>query len=466
MKKIIIPRKDHEVYFIQRPENIKPRMLQSFVIRELDKMHPGFSSSTRIDLQCLLCNGTHWLMVTVMENETLAEYRLLHKNSVFFTNTSIAVHNKDFPNKGITDFDDERIGFDAEKNTPVSVPFVPGTTVASVVAFVDQPAAIKNIPARYGVFARKRIAGHLIVITAGALLILLAPVIFLTGKKEIPKSIPADIYSEPIAELAFLPNAIDILSNTSKDIVDSGGEITMWQYNEDIDPFLVIRTRGISIMNAYSIFDKYEYLKMQDIREVKYSNGEPYLTLVLNANRTEYKYPAVKTVLSRNSVIPIVAGLSHELLKKGVSISSETLPETSGNYLYTATFTAGRSGLADSLELIGSYCGKYSLHIKKMDVSINEGKNMFTVICSLAQCDVQNYDSAPAENDRMNIPAAFGYRDMLPAVAATNTNKSTNIKLHENEPEIPVLGTIRNGQNNMLFYRDTNDGKIKVRGIQ
>ena len=94
MEKIIIPRRDHEVYFIPVPETLRPKSMRPFVVEQMDKLHPGFSGETAMDIRRLVFDKDRWLMVTVMKPETLAEYRILHKGAAFFTNTSIAVKKK------------------------------------------------------------------------------------------------------------------------------------------------------------------------------------------------------------------------------------------------------------------------------------------------------------------------------------------------------------------------------------
>ena len=51
MNKVIIPRRDHEVYFISLPNEIKGRQIKACVTAQLDKLHPGFSSALQVDLQ-------------------------------------------------------------------------------------------------------------------------------------------------------------------------------------------------------------------------------------------------------------------------------------------------------------------------------------------------------------------------------------------------------------------------------
>jgi len=54
--KIIIPRKDHEVYFIISPEGIKRRDAQYMIYDKLSELHPGFNATTRVDIKTIELN--------------------------------------------------------------------------------------------------------------------------------------------------------------------------------------------------------------------------------------------------------------------------------------------------------------------------------------------------------------------------------------------------------------------------
>jgi len=92
-----------------------------------------------------------------------------------------------------------------------------------------------------------------------------------------------------------------------------------------------------------------------------------------------------------------------------------------------------------------------------MDISIGSDSSRFNVSCSLAHCDISVPLCTVAMNEKGKIPAAFGYRDKPPIIAA----------LKITAPEIivqeTILGSIRDESGRMIFYHDLSDGKIKVR---
>ena len=475
MKKMIIPRGDHEVYFIRQPVDLKTKKMRLFVIEQLNRLHPGFSSSSGVEFQQFVFNDARWIMATVMEAETLAEYKILHKRAAFYTNTSIAVHRKDFLSGGINIIDDERIGFDPEKNEPVSVPLeaetknapadLPAEAAADTGA--EAEAGIKNIPARHGVFGGKTPRWRIAAIIASAALLL--PAAFIINGGNASEAAPVETYTEPAAEMKRLPRAVEILADVSARVVEAGGKMAQWQLNEDLEPFLIIRMRGMDVLTVRQICATYDYFLLQDIQEVRYINNEPYLTLYVNASRPGYAAPAAVSFPDLNFILPAVSGLANDLRQGEITIVSEALPAAgSGSNFYTVTYTVNGRNLVRSLDVIGSFCGKYPLRIKRMDVSINSDNNRFTVVCSLAQCDANNPVHAREGDESIiirneKIPAAFGYKENQ-ALEKQTTAAAPNNKTPENDSQVPVLGTIRDGSGRMLFYRDTSDGKIKVRG--
>ena len=470
MKKIIIPRRDHEVYFISMPEDLKAKQVRSFAIEQLNRLHPGFSLSSNIDLQKFIFKGARWIMATIMDAETFAEYKILHKGTAFFTNSSIAVYMKDFLNRGINTIDDERIGFDTEKNEPVSIPLEPETPESETKDNSPELSArVKTIPVRHGVFGKRKQRRRAAAIIAGAALLLLSAVFMFNGRNANEVN-PVETFTEPASEIKYLPHATKILTEISSDVVDACGKIAQWQYNEDAEPFLLIRLSGIDALTACQIFAQYDYLRPRDIEEIRYSNGEPYLTLNINSVKEEYVIPTVVSFLRQSSVIPIFNDLTGDLKHGEVSIISEILPlANNSNNFYTITYSVDGRNLIRSLDIITNYCVKYPLKIKRMDISINSECYLFNVVCSLAQCETfqhvhlkEGYETQLIKKEK--ITSAFGYKDNPMSAKQTIARGTFNKKPSEENSQTSVLGTIRDGSGRMLFYRDTNGGKIKVRG--
>jgi len=451
MSKILIPRRDHEVYFIPAPQKLKTKMTQAFVAEQLGKLHPGFTSASALDIRQIVLNGKHWIMATVMEAEILAEYKILHKGAVFFTNTSIAVHEKGFAENGLKTIDDELIGFDTEKDTPVSIPLECVNNDLE-----NKPARLKNIPSKRGVYSKETPRWLTVAMPSVMVLLLLFPAIMVgTSKKKIEVP-PVIVQPEPVAEPKYLPFATETLARFSSDVAQAGGKISRWQYNEDSEPFVVIQMHGLDALTLHHICGQYNYILLQDIQDVKYIDGEPHFTVSLNTVKPDYSIITAGTFGTQGFTLPIVAELTDDLRRQDVLIVSETLP-TAGDIFYTVTYSARGKNLVSSLETINVYCGKYPLWVKKLDVSINSESNRFTVICSFSQTEIPNNTIPVLGNEKEKIPAAFGYREPAPPPVAMDT------RVPEIKPEAPVVGSINDGSRRVIFYRDTDDGKMKIR---
>jgi hypothetical protein len=507
MKKMIIPRSDHEVYFIPLDDGLNDggvpsRELRPFILERLDSLHPGFSSALALDLKLFVFEKKRWAMATVMEAETLAEYKILHRRTVFYTNTSIAAHGKDFINSGVNAIWDELIGFDREKNAPVSIP-----REASSLQGLSTPKGLgkesgkedarslsgnagtacdhlKKLPSRYGVFGQRTLRQLLqsfprrrIAAIAAGFALLFIPLVFFVGGKAAVKTAEAEPYvpfmealTEP--EESLLPGALEILARFSSDLIDarslpgsSGGKMSRWHYDEEGGSLIAIQISGVSVLTLQQIFKSYDYLVFEDVKEVQYSEGEPFLTALLNRKKKEYTRNTAAASQSRDISFPAVAALADDLIRQKISIVSEALP-TAANNSYTVSYTAKDKNLLTSMELINALCDEREFKVKRLDVSINGEHNgersLFSVVCTLAPSDSAQPGSVnsnrPAEGAGKipagKIPEAFGYKEAKVFQAA--------VKPPEKSQEQPVVGSIKDNNRQIVFYRDSGDGKIKT----
>jgi len=470
MKKKIIPRRDHEVYYLSPPDDIKEKQLRPYVMEQLNRLHPAFTASTVFDYRLFVFNKVRWIMVTVMEEGTFAEYRILYKGAALYTNTSIAACNKDFVNGGIKTIDDESIGYDSIKNCPVSLPLEPEKPGE------DQELAgrLKSIPARHGVFL-KRIPKKIFLIVAAAVVTIfsLFSIYYLLLKnKAVPLPI-MEIQPEPLPEIKYMPNAIEILAKVSCDIVEAKGEIVRFQYNEEIESVLVIQLRSIDVSKAHEIFSDYEYIFLQDIQNVSYINGDPYITINVKIVEKDYALLASTNFPEQSSFIPVIIELNNAFRQNGITIISETLPTSSNNY-YIITYTANDRELVSSLEFFTSLCEKYPLKMSNMDITINDEKQRFTVVNTLSHSDNETVEQFVPELKHSTIPLAFGYKNPpAPEIRPVNrvpvpvmeTEKEPEPKVITVQPRPNAIGTISGGGKRVEFYHDPVDGKLKMREI-
>jgi len=456
MKKIIIPRKDHEVYFISAPGDLKRKFIRQFVHEQLQKLHPAFSEASVFDCQYLVINNSHWIMATVMDRETIEEYRILNKRAAFFTNTAIAVRKKDFASGGINTIDDEQIGFDSENNKPVSVPLE--TEKGSGIP--DQEAALKTIPPWYGLFTANEQRRGITTLSIGILTMMFLSLVFVLAAKSTKEPILFNPPVEPIPEIRYLPSAIEILEKFSCDIVEAGCRMTHWKYDEDSDPVIEMQLQGMDIIKVYEICNRYEFLSLQDIQDIKYNEGRPFVTIQLilaKKGNTLFKASAFS---SQSSTIQLIDGISNLLRQQKVSIASEILPtDHNGKNFYTIAYTAKDRNLISSLEIIAVSCNEHLLSIRRLDISIANDGSLFTVNISLSQSSEVNNTLYIPGDEKEKIPIAFGYREEVLKIASSEEIKTIEVK-----PEKFLVGSIKDSSGQMIFYHDASTNKIVVGG--
>jgi hypothetical protein len=159
----------------------------------------------------------------------------------------------------------------------------------------------------------------------------------------------------------------------------------------------------------------------------------------------------------------MLSDLVNDLKQSEILIVSEIFPTVdNGNSFYTLTYAADGKNLIRSMEIVSENCNKNQLRLKSLDLSINNDRNNFIVECKLSQADSTGNDIAGMGNGKDKIPAAFGYKEKIPAQAAVII-KEPEISP---DPETPVIGSIRDGNGKMVFFREPGNGKISLRGSQ
>jgi hypothetical protein len=443
------------VYFVSAPADLKRKFVSQFVYEQLKKLHPAFSEASVFDWQYLVFNNSQWIMVTVMDRETIEEYRILHRGAAFFTNTAIAVHKKDFTNNGINTIDDERIGFDVENNKPVSLPLESEKRNETP----SQEAALKAIPPWYGLFTESEQHRGITTLSVSILAMMLLSLVFVLAAKGTKEPVHFDPPVEPIAEISYLPSAIEILEKFSRDIVETGGTMAHWKYNEDADSIMEIQTQGMDLTKIYEICNRYEFLSLREIQEVKYQGGEPVVTIQLNQAGKGYSLLNANAFSSQDSTIHLIDGISNLLRQQKVSISTEILPtDHNGKDSYSIAYTAKDRSLISSLGIIAASCNEYLLSIKRLEISIASGNNLFSVNVALSQSGETNRALYSLGNEKDKIPAAFGYKEEPPGIVLTEK------KVLEAKPKNSLVGSIKDSSGQMVFYHDAITKKIVVGG--
>jgi len=209
-------------------------------------------------------------------------------------------------------------------------------------------------------------------------------------------------------------------------------------------------------MRAYEICEPLEYAYLEDVRDVKYIDGEPHITMYLNAVGPPYRILNAGAFPNQSLTIPMFTQLGDMLRDQGITIVSEVLPASgNSNLFYTITYHGKDKSFIRSLEIIADICNQYLLRVTNLDVSINGDNNRFTVVCTLSYSGA----AMPAivlGNDKDKIPAAFGYREPRPMTVSKPVETP--------KPDHPIVGSIKDGNGQNVFFRNTDNGKIQVRG--
>ena len=432
MKKKIIPRKDHEVYFLPLPDGIRSRQVKDFSYNELSKLHPSFSNLHTVDLKKLILNKKRWIMATIMRYEDLEEYKILFKNFIFYTNTSIAVGKKDFITNGINKIDDENIGYDNSKEIPISIPLESELNIN----YHAVKIRTNSIPSSGGVFNKKSKKWFIAPIMAGFISLFLLFFIFLNSGNEIYayhtdfEHVPINIIQERINS----PSSIEILTNFSSDIVRNSGKIISFIYFSNPYPYIKAEIEGLELIKAYEIIDGYEYLSLQDIHDIKYINSLPNYSMLFNIY---YDSPPHSLDFpSQANILPILDNLKRNLLETGINLINETFPGINGNSNYSINFTAGDIGLILSLKIISDFISSYPLTVSNMVIFMNTDNSLFNINLSFSYI-VQTPTIINIEENSHNIPIAFGFREQRPVFVP--------VSIPVLQAQTTVLGSIRDG---------------------
>jgi hypothetical protein len=398
-------------------------------------------------------------MVTVIAGETLAEYQIIHKNASLYTNTSILAHSKNFTSSEPEEIDDELIGFDSEKNIPVSIP-LDIINNQSYQIFSDK---INKTPSSYGVFTKKKPKWLFAVIFTGIIITaILIPAIYISSENNILVIFENPI--EPPPEMLPMPSAFEILTFIAELFLKEKGEIDLWQFNYEIAPSLIIQCNSISALTAHNIFKEIDYLSLDDIQIVNYINNEPVIAISLRTMHDIYKLPSLNIFPQQSEMLAASTELINELNKQHITIISETFPSGDNNYkLYTINYLANDRNLIYSMEIIEELCKKYDLLVYRLDIAADTERNIFNITCSLSHSYPINNQNIEQDNKKHLIPLAFGYRPPPPQQPQQPViNLSYPVITEVISERMSLIGTIRDSNGKLIYFHDSN-GRINIR---
>jgi hypothetical protein len=442
MKKILLPRKDHEVYFIPPPEGIKRRRTSVYIEDALHERHPGFSSSCVYDVRKVSVNGRPWIMTTVMERETLAEYRVIHPHALLFTATGVLIHRPGFTRTAMTVLADETIGYDAVNNMPVSIPVTETRETAADISRLLR----KTLP-RYRVFKTRR---------SPLLYALLLPAlasggILLARHQGPPPEKPPPAIPVPKPDM---PGPLALLAELAGVIRQAGGTVDLWHYDETTGPEIAVQITGAEAGAIYTLISGIPYVLLHDISDISYTGGKPLYTARLSRNGAAYRVPEPGSFASQEEALRLFSLLRERLSPLRVAVVSESPPAAGAGTGAVSLQAEGRD-LANALEAVAQTFTEYGLGIRAMSVSLDRPSGVFTFSCSLAP-----YQDTPAPvMDANDIPAVFGY-------AEHRAPEPPAAPLRQEEPPVIHVGIIKDEGRTTTTYYKNPEGKIIIREEQ
>lgn len=457
-RKILLPRKDHEVYFIAPPEGMKRRNIPTYIEDVLYERHPGFSPAAACDFRRVSVNGRHWIMATVMEHETLAGYRLGHPRAMLFTATGVLIRRPGFLHAGMTVLPDETIGYDGRNNEPVSLPVTEADKPAA-----DISALLGKTPSRYRVFKTRRpflrYALLLIPLLAAGGVVLSRyrvspPEELITAEPEVIEPVPV---IKP-----DIPDPLMILTELAGAIRRTRGVIDLWRYDETAEPVLTVQLSGPEADILYNMITVFPYVIVNDISDITYIGNKPHYTVRLSHNTGVCHVPELRGFAAQETALSLFSLLRERFSPLRVTVTSET-PPPAGTGSAAVTLEAEGRDFIRALEAIQEVFNEHELGIRAMTVSLDRPRGVFMFSVSfepyrdrLTPRSMYG-DAVPGDV----IPAAFGYIEKKPPEVI--------VVPPEPEPEPPsytAIGIIREEEYAAMTYYKNPEGKMLIQEEQ
>jgi hypothetical protein len=439
--------------------------LARFVSDKLHELHPGFSASSVFDTQRVTLDQKRWLLVTVMEQPFLTEYRVLNPGAVFFTATGLLVRSPHFTEQPPHTFSTEIIGYDKETEKPVSVPRNEPENSAPD-GHDSISSLLKSTPVRYGIFNKPQsplfFVIPLVLLLAGIGIAAIAGYL-----KNAPHKEPVPDITEPPVEWQSLPSPFAQLADIAAIVLDTGGTIMQWNYNESADPACTIDITGSEAAQIFDAVPMAAYARLNGISEIHYTQGNPAYTVTLSIPQDPYVSSSYTLFSGQEQAFAILTSL-----RTGISspdspviarIISETLPSyANGNALCGFLLNCEAEQFVPSLEEIEAVLAQDVMRVRQMTVSFDRQKNMF--ICSVFFSPIQPGPSPPRllEEHKESIPAAFGYTAPPQDIPVVHIPPPKPEPASPDLSEYTKIGVIRGDDDKDMVYYRNKEGKIVI----
>jgi hypothetical protein len=453
-RKTLIPRRDHEIYFIPFKGGLKEKERHAYIQENLGKLHPGFSDLSAYDLQKIILDKEPWLMATVMEQGALTEYRIANPHGSFFTATGLLIRQPGFTEKGPYNFPDERIGYDKSKKEPFSLPVGgAGETVQGNAAIA---ALLKKAPGGYRVFREKGSRLPLLIICASAAISAIGLLSASLGKTAIEtegETMPVEAIQKE-----NMPGPFEVFASIAYLLYKNGGIILQWQYDQMQNPAFVISLEGIEPNSLPALFGALSYVNFNSISDIQYSGNTPQYTLNLSVNASQYITPSYRNMDNQENIFPILGSFHSGLAAYHVSFLTEALPaERNGFDSCNMSISCPSNNFVPVMETIEAILSRHRMGITRMSLALNKSDSAFSFSYSFSPYSPDySREAVFSPESYSEVLAAFGHTPKTPErqSAAKNIDDSNLTK----------IGLIKDEDGlTSMFYRDNRAGKIIVK---
>jgi hypothetical protein len=445
-KRVLIPRKDHEVYIT--PISVKPgkKVLRRFAEETLEALHPGFSTASIFDICFLSFNSKTFLVITVMEKSVLSEYRLLNPHSVFFTATSLFFKPYGREKPADLELSGERVGF-TEAGEPYSLP-------------VDTPERseedgrvlklLKTAKVKSAVFQKRPRFPFFAALSALVLVIVLGGIGYAAKKRNRVQPIAI-----PVSVKAPIPVVFRTLADISVCIAKAGGTIMRLRYDVYSKPEMVIAIQGPDVEYIFEITNKIPYLVLSNISDVRYVEKKAQYDAAFMFHYDDYAPPHPYIPEDGGAVLAVHSSVRAGIMEGGVSIISETLPVRENGFASVINFTGGRKATAAAFSFMERELPKNGMNITRMDFSFESGR--FDVLITFIPVAAAEY--TPLVQDWTDtLMAAF---DAVEEPPPAPPPRPVVQKVNKDREGYVKIGVIRGDDGSYVYYR-TKEGKIVV----
>jgi hypothetical protein len=451
----LIPRKDHEVYFIEINAGMpqRKRYLERFIGERLSLLHPGYTASFATDIKRIETGGRKWLMVTVMSSSLLREYRLLYPRAKLSTASSSFFSKPDFGKDEPRQFLDEIIGFSKEKNEPVSYQIFDQNAPSDDLRLEPDTGYLNG---RAYVFTESVKKPAMIALSALLLLLIGLSVAFigtgtiLNGAKEKSHSLQPE---SPQKE--FLPDTLDLLDIFSSKVIVLGAIADRFEYSETAERPFVFLLRNSAAVTACAAMNSIGGLVFIESSSIEYVNAEPSFSLYYGLDAAKYRFHEGDGFTDNIEAIGFYEDFRGDVLKTGAVVTVGAIRQ-SGHHAFLSSAEIRAADIGVFLKCVKAFLVKRNARLTLCVVTAQHESGMIHVEYAFAK--MKDPIGEPIEQSAFsNVVKAFGFSESSVNLSSKKQNKK---KPSVDLTGYKMIGKIAQDDGTILLYYQNDAGKI------